>query len=141
MSSLHKRTLSNKFFKQAHCYYCGSALLGRGRKSKFYPKDHRATLDHVIPKAAGGRGEDNFVAACQACNEEKGCLSVDEFRAVVAVREGILKPEDIKKFWVFFGESDEAGARTPRLSPETVSPTKEISVSDMQSADFIEPAS
>lgn len=63
----------------------------------------------MIPKAVGGGDEEqqNIVYACHNCNQEKGCLNVDEFRAVVAMREGLLLPEAVRSLWVFYGELDE----------------------------------
>jgi 5-methylcytosine-specific restriction endonuclease McrA len=50
------------------CQYCGSP---------FHEKD--LTLDHVVPRSAGGRTEwNNIVVACRACNYRKGCLTCDE---------------------------------------------------------------
>jgi 5-methylcytosine-specific restriction endonuclease McrA len=44
------------------CHYCGK---------KCDPKE--LTMDHIVPIARGGRtGPGNVVAACLACNREKG---------------------------------------------------------------------
>ena len=44
------------------CYYCGK---------KFAPKE--LTLDHIVPVARGGTTTPgNVVAACRACNKNKG---------------------------------------------------------------------
>lgn len=58
------------------CYYCGHKL---SRKNK--------TIDHVIPLSKGGSDKTrNKVLACRTCNEEKGCLMPNEFRAILAFR-------------------------------------------------------
>lgn len=45
-----------------HCQYCATKFSGR-----------ELTLDHVIPKAQGGKTTwDNVVAACERCNRRKG---------------------------------------------------------------------
>ena len=65
----------------AHCYYCGIALV------KSDPKERRLTWDHKIPKAKGGtNAQVNLVMACFQCNQEKGVLTAEEFRAILAMR-------------------------------------------------------
>lgn len=50
------------------CQYCDTPF---GEKE--------LTLDHVVPRSAGGRTEwSNIVAACRPCNSRKGCLTCDE---------------------------------------------------------------
>lgn len=45
----------------------------------------RPTVDHVVPKSAGGTfGEGNAVAACYGCNQAKGTMTPDEYRARLA---------------------------------------------------------
>jgi hypothetical protein len=39
------------------------------------------------------------------CNAEKGSLTVEEFRAVVAIREGYLR--NVRDYWTFYGELPE----------------------------------
>lgn len=53
------------------CYYCGEFLK---------PKDR--TLDHVEPKSYGG---EKMVTACRKCNNDKGCETLDWFRAFMGV--------------------------------------------------------
>ncbi len=59
------RSLSRKniLMRDRHtCQFCGQV---------FSPLD--LTLDHVIPRSRGGRGDwDNLVTCCQACNNHKG---------------------------------------------------------------------
>ena len=71
-----------------HCYYCGEQLSRR-----------RATKDHIVPRSKGGSNEQtNIVDACRMCNSEKGRLSIDEFRLVMAFRKGHLKPVKTFRF-------------------------------------------
>lgn len=54
------------------CHWCGADLdiTIKGTKS---PSPPRATLDHVVPRSAGGPNRlDNLVLSCQPCNEERG---------------------------------------------------------------------
>lgn len=71
-----------------HCFYCGKKLSRR-----------RATKDHVIPiSKGGGNSKKNIVDACRKCNSEKGCLTIEEFRVVMAFRRGVLKSPKSFKF-------------------------------------------
>lgn len=56
------------------CWYCGSIL----KHVPGHPR--RPTRDHVVPRSRGGRGPNNYVAACYACNHRKKALPLDEFR-------------------------------------------------------------
>jgi 5-methylcytosine-specific restriction endonuclease McrA len=76
-----------------HCYYCDRPL---SRRSK--------TRDHMQPRSRNGSNSSkNIVDACRTCNTLKGCLSVDEFRVVMAFRMGVIKdakfefPGEIRK--------------------------------------------
>lgn len=67
------------------CYYCG-VIMGK-RKAK------KPTRDHVVPKFKGGTNKNsNIVWCCLDCNRSKGSLTLDEFRAVLAVRNGWVIP-------------------------------------------------
>jgi 5-methylcytosine-specific restriction endonuclease McrA len=64
------------------CFYCGKEV---SRKKK--------TRDHVIPKSRHGSSQpNNLVDACKPCNQLKGCLTLEEFRLVVAYRNGCVRP-------------------------------------------------
>ena len=54
--------------QDAHCFYCN-------RHQHFSVW----TLDHKTPVSRGGRGGNNIVGACYYCNQQKGCLTLDEF--------------------------------------------------------------
>jgi 5-methylcytosine-specific restriction endonuclease McrA len=66
------------------CFYCDRQL---SRQKK--------TRDHMTPKSRNGSSAPrNIVDACRPCNNLKGCLTLDEFRMVIAYRMGIAhKPE------------------------------------------------
>ena len=62
------------------CVYCGVPVLRPGLG--LHRASDRATLDHLIPKSQGGAlTENNVVLACQACNNERGTLDAEAFRA------------------------------------------------------------
>lgn len=49
------------------CCYCGAHTHTGGERD-----DLCATLDHVLPRAAGGSNDsDNLVCACRKCNADK----------------------------------------------------------------------
>ena len=64
-------TKKNVLIRDKHtCQYCG----------RRFPSSE-LTLDHVIPKARGGRTRwDNLVACCRRCNARKGGRSPEEAR-------------------------------------------------------------
>lgn len=51
------------------CYLCGGPLASRRVVRKGQPNG--ATLEHVIPRAAGGRNNGNRLLACASCNVAK----------------------------------------------------------------------
>lgn len=56
-----------------HCRYCGREVFTNAVESA----PDKATLDHVIPRAAGGtNSQANLVTSCYACNQLKGCSLV-----------------------------------------------------------------
>lgn len=65
------------------CHYCGQLLGSPGGN-----RPHSFSRDHVVPRSAGGSNRaDNVVAACRRCNLDKGCLRLEEWRAVLARRQ------------------------------------------------------
>ena len=68
------------------CVYCGVETR-RLRKGVSRAPD-LATLDHVVPRSRGGPlRADNLVLACQACNNARGVMEAEAFRALRA-RDG-----------------------------------------------------
>lgn len=75
------------------CYFCDKQL---SRQKK--------TRDHLTPKSRNGsNARNNIVDACRDCNNLKGCLTLEEFRVVIAYRFGIVNrpkfrfPGEIRK--------------------------------------------
>ena len=65
-----------KLFNQqgGTCPYCLDPMTLKTN----HPKT--ATIDHIIPKARGGRGQqENSLASCQDCNSKKGSMSLAKF--------------------------------------------------------------
>lgn len=65
------------------CCYCGVQMLIREKRDPPHPQ--RLTRDHVVPRSKGGR---LIVECCSKCNLDKGILSLEEFRLVLAYRNG-----------------------------------------------------
>jgi 5-methylcytosine-specific restriction endonuclease McrA len=62
------------------CVHCGVPV--RPREKGLHRAPDLATLDHLIPRAAGGRTvADNLALACHACNNARGAASLEAFRA------------------------------------------------------------
>lgn len=58
------------------CFWCQQPMVLGGRQNR----PEFATLDHVIPKAHGGRNTwQNLVCACRRCNSTRGTKPPDEF--------------------------------------------------------------
>ena len=56
------------------CTYCGCSL-------KHVPRQTR-TVDHIIPLSRGGVDDpSNWAMCCLVCNQKKGTMTGDEFRA------------------------------------------------------------
>ncbi|WP_246205218.1 HNH endonuclease [Microvirga arsenatis] len=65
------------------CVYCGIVARRPGRGVR--RAADLATLDHVVPRSLGGPlTRENLVLACSACNNERGVMDVEAFRAVKA---------------------------------------------------------
>lgn len=74
------------------CFFCGEFLVPIGSS------ESRKTIDHLTPRCRGGGIEkSNLVDSCLGCNNEKGRLTLEEYRAVIEYRRG----ERV----VFWGES------------------------------------
>ncbi len=66
----------------------------------------RRTREHLQPLSRGGeKVPENTVWACNRCNHEKRDLTVEEYRAVLAVRNGEVP--------VFWGETEAAVGPDP----------------------------
>lgn len=86
-----------------NCHYCGKELVVLDHevlKKKGFPGNLR-TKDHVIPKSRTPKYADRVtVDACLECNNNKGSLTGEEWRVVLAFREGQVKATNFK----FYGE-------------------------------------
>jgi 5-methylcytosine-specific restriction endonuclease McrA len=68
------------------CFYCDRQL-SRTKK----------TRDHLQPKSRNGSNRpQNIVDACRDCNNLKGCLTLEEFRVVIAYRFGLVNKPKFK---------------------------------------------
>lgn len=62
------------------CSYCKVEV--RLNWMEYEKHDNDATVDHIIPKARGGKNShSNYALACRRCNHAKGDRSVAEFLA------------------------------------------------------------
>lgn len=76
--------------KVCRCFYCDRQLT-RTKK----------TRDHLQPKSRNGsNAKNNIVDCCRECNNLKGCLTLEEFRVVIALRFGLVE----KPKFLFPGE-------------------------------------
>jgi 5-methylcytosine-specific restriction endonuclease McrA len=66
---------------RGRCVYCGIPV--RPRAKGLHRAPDLATLDHLKPRAEGGRTvAENLALACHACNNARGTLSIEAFRAL-----------------------------------------------------------
>lgn len=62
-------------------------VLQRDRYSCVYCGEFGDTLEHIIPKADGGKDTPrNLACACTECNNLKGCMSLMEFRKYIETK-------------------------------------------------------
>lgn len=73
-------------FSSPRCFYC-DRMLSRNKK----------TRDHLTPKSRNGSNRpQNLVDCCRECNTLKGCLTLEEFRVVIAYRYGYIQKLEYK---------------------------------------------
>ena len=88
MKAPQRRKLFEQVFARdgGRCVYCGVEARRTGRGVR--RASDLATLDHVVPRSLGGPlRADNLVLACQACNNARGVMEAEAFRALRA-RDG-----------------------------------------------------
>lgn len=79
--------------QERKCAYCGKHMSRKRRIDSGCARivnPRRATIDHVVPLALGGKDDlSNFVAVHQQCNIRKGgrCPTSEEFAAAARVQE------------------------------------------------------
>ena len=88
-SKIVPRWILRKLHPEPCCHYCGRKL----RWSKPYEVSRnagdRVTLDHIVPKSAGGRWHtNNLVIACWDCNQLRGSQNYEEFIKALGILEG-----------------------------------------------------
>ena len=82
MKSVRRRELFATIFARdgGRCTWCGIPV--RPRAKGLHGAPDLATLDHLEPRARGGRTiPGNLTLACQACNNARGAMSAAGFRA------------------------------------------------------------
>lgn len=96
LNPLKIKLLPNEF-----CYYCGLPLVEARIPLGQCPPDNLKTWDHKTPTARGGPNtRDNLVSACYGCNSDKANMTLEEWRLVLAYREGIIRDAShVYKFW------------------------------------------
>lgn len=67
-------------FHGAPCPYCGDTMSAYGNPNA----GNYSTLDHVVPQSRGGK---KTIRVCRACNNDKGPLSLAEWRLVLMWRK------------------------------------------------------
>ena len=77
----------------ASCFYCGQPI---SRAAATRDSKYQLSRDHLTPRSRGGgsKGPDNIVLCCFGCNQEKGQLTLEEYRAVRAFRQGLLAAKE-----------------------------------------------
>lgn len=69
---------------RARCFYCLCSFDWDDRSSEYYP-----TREHKQPRSKGGKdGNGNVVLACRRCNNEKGNMTLSEYREYLEVTKG-----------------------------------------------------
>jgi 5-methylcytosine-specific restriction endonuclease McrA len=81
------------------CFYCGMIVRHLSVAGRQHTPQHHRTRDHKVPKARGGtKAIDNIVTACLKCNTDKGALTVEEYRLVLAHRRGLVQSTNLVVF-------------------------------------------
>jgi 5-methylcytosine-specific restriction endonuclease McrA len=96
----------------AECFYCGQPLYRASRNTDLKRRP-LLTMDHVIPRSrAKGRGQPDVytVPCCEGCNNEKGALTLEEYRVLKAFRYGYIQEVN----WKFSGEDEDYECRQMR---------------------------
>jgi len=89
------------------CYLCGDRL----------SLEH-VTLDHVIPKAQGGRaGGGNLMICCKRCNCNRATMDITYFRMLRGFVMGVEHNLEMKQFtpWGFNGNGNKSKDKRTRV--------------------------
>lgn len=74
------------------CFYCGGIVTHLSVAGRQAAPHRQRTRDHKTPKVRGGTSEvGNVVTSCLKCNQDKGALTLEEYRLVCAHRRGLVK--------------------------------------------------
>lgn len=93
MASRFKRYLRRRREKlflaqKGLCFYCAQPMLLATVHTGQKQPPRLVTLDHIVPKSAGGTiGNDNTVAACAKCNQERG---TEDARLFMLRKQGMV---------------------------------------------------
>jgi len=85
---------------QRKCYYCNVSLVRfvSNKQHRFNPPNG-LTRDHVLPKSRGGKDlVNNTVDCCCECQVDKARLTLQEYRAVLAYRKGLISDAELIHF-------------------------------------------
>ena len=79
------------------CYYCNCEMVKfrTDRKGTIAPSNGQ-TKDHLIPLHIRGKNAVvQQVFCCFNCNQDKGRLTLNEFRAVMMYRQGMISDDEL----------------------------------------------
>ena len=76
------------------CYYCSCLFNWDDPTSDYYP-----SREHKQPKSRGGKWKGNVVLACRRCNNEKGDLTVEEYKEFLEVTKGCRTMREKRERW------------------------------------------
>jgi len=85
---------------QHTCFYCNTVLVKfKSNKQHRINPPNGLTRDHLQPRDRGGREiVDNTVYCCCNCNVDKARLTLQEYRAVLAYRNGMISDDELVNF-------------------------------------------
>lgn len=90
--------------KSPFCFYCGCLLVKHLHVVGHPVPPNAWSLDHRKPKCRGGKGLlHNKVPACYKCNLDKGSLTLEEYRVLMAYRANTF-PQLTLAAYKFAGE-------------------------------------
>src|SRR5271154_4040906 len=100
-----------------NCWFCGKLA-----------SQAELTRDHLVPKSdprTRDMGVENTGPACIECNRKKRGLTLEEYRAVVALQRGKLHTDTLRALVPFHGESHPLPIKHGRRVPRQVKEAKE----------------
>lgn len=84
--------------QKGKCHYC-QVHMHMGDTTSFILKATACTIDHVVPKAKGGRNtRSNYVGACLLCNNLRGSRPYGPFRWFVSKYGNKQTPEEVVRY-------------------------------------------